>query len=52
MKVLFMPEVRQYFQELQEVLFEKEYFGLEEFAVQYVRDLILDIEKNASSASE
>lgn len=45
MKVLFMPEVRQYFQELQEVLFEKEYFGLEEFAVQYVRDLILDIEK-------
>lgn len=45
MKVLFMPEVRQYFQELQEVLFEKEYFGFEEFAVQYVRDLILDIEK-------
>lgn len=45
MKVLFLPEVRQYFQELEDVLFEKEYFGFEEFAVQYVRELILDIEK-------
>ena len=46
MKVLFLPEVRLYFQELQDILFEKEYFGFEESAVQYVRDLILDIEKN------
>lgn len=46
MKVLFLPEVRQYFQELEDVLFEKEYFGLEESAVTYVRDLVLDIEKN------
>ena len=45
MKVLFLPEVRLYFQELQDILFEKEYFGFEESAVQYVRDLILDIEK-------
>lgn len=45
MKVLFLPEVRQYFQELEDVLFEKEYFGFEESAVQYVRELILDIEK-------
>ena len=44
MKVLFLPEVRLYFQELQDVLFEQEYFGFEESAVQYVRDLILDIE--------
>lgn len=44
MKVLFLPEVRLYFQELQDILFEKEYFGFEESAVQYVRDLILDIE--------
>lgn len=44
MKVLFLPEVRQYFQELEEILFEKEYFGFEESAVQYVRELILDIE--------
>lgn len=44
MKVLFLPEVRQYFQELEEILFEKEYFGFEESAVQYVRELIWDIE--------
>lgn len=44
MKVLFLPEVRLYFQELQDILFEKEYFGFEESAVQYVRDLIFDIE--------
>lgn len=44
MKVVFLPEVRQYFQELEDVLFEKEYFGFEESAVQYVRELILDIE--------
>ena len=45
MKVLFLPEVRQYLKELQDILFEKEYFGFEELAVQYVRDLILDIEE-------
>lgn len=44
MKVLFLLEVRMYFQELQDILFEKEYFGFEESAVQYVRDLIFDIE--------
>lgn len=44
MKVLFLPEVRQYFQELEDILFEKEYFGFEESAVQYVRELIWDIE--------
>ena len=45
MKVLFLPEIRQYLKELQELLFEKEYFGFEESAVQYVRDLIFDIEE-------
>ncbi len=45
MTVLFLPEVRQYLKELQEILFEREYFGFEEAAVQYVRDLILDIEE-------
>ncbi len=45
MKVLFLPEVRQYLKELHGILFEKEYFGFEESAVQYVRDLILDIEE-------
>ena len=45
MRVLFLPEVRQYLKELHEILFEKEYFGFEEAAVQYVRDLIFDIEE-------
>ncbi|OJV37788.1 MAG: hypothetical protein BGO33_07490 [Bacteroidia bacterium 43-41] len=46
MKVLFLPEVRQYFHELEEVLFEKEYFGFEDSAVQYVRELIFEIENS------
>lgn len=45
MRVLFLPEVRQYLKELQYIHFEKEYFGFEEASVQYVRDLILDIEE-------
>jgi hypothetical protein len=45
MKVLFLPEVRRYFRELENVLFEKEYFGFEESAIQYVRELFFDIEK-------
>jgi len=44
MKVLFLPEVRQYFQELEDILFEKEYFGFEDHAIQYVRELIYEIE--------
>lgn len=32
MNVLFMPEVRLYLQELQDILFEKEHFGFEESA--------------------
>ena len=36
MKVLFLPEVRQYLKELQNTLFEKEYLGFEDAAVQTV----------------
>lgn len=46
MKVLFLPEIRQYFQELVDILFEKEYFGFEDSAVNYVRDLFFDIENS------
>lgn len=45
MKVLFSPKVRFYFQDLTDVLFEKEYFGFEESAVLYVRKLIMEIEE-------
>lgn len=43
MKVVFLPQVRIYFKELAEILFEKEYFGFEESAVKYVRELIFEI---------
>lgn len=41
MKVLFLPEVRTYFRELSEILFQKDYFGFEEYAINYVRELIM-----------
>lgn len=45
MRVLFLPEVRQYFSELIETLLDKEYFSFEDTAVEYVEELILDIER-------
>jgi len=46
MKVLIIPEVRQYFYELQYVLYEKDYFSYYEDAERYVEELIEDIKKN------
>ena len=43
MKVLFSPLVRSCFHELEEILYEKEYFGFEDSAIQYVRELIFEI---------
>ena len=43
MKVLFSPLVRSCFQEMEEILYEKEYFGFEDSAIQYVRELIFEI---------
>ena len=43
MMVFFLPEVRQYLRELVEILYEKGYFGFEESAIRYVRELIFDI---------
>ena len=43
MKVLFLPEVRDYFRKLAEVLYENDYFGFEETAIQYVENLFTDI---------
>ena len=43
MKVLFSPLVRSCFQEMEEILYEKEYFGFEDSAIQYVRELIYEI---------
>jgi hypothetical protein len=43
MKVLFLPEVRSYFKELSQILYEKDYFGFEDTAIAYVEDLFNDI---------
>ena len=43
MKVLAKPEVIDYLEELISILYEKEYFGYEEFAISYVDELIDNI---------
>ncbi|MDR0567487.1 MAG: hypothetical protein LBG47_10740 [Prevotellaceae bacterium] len=39
MKVLFLPEVREYFRELVQILYEKNYLGFESTALRYAEDL-------------
>lgn len=46
MKVLFLPEVRHYFKELSIILYQKEYFGFFERALQYADGLFSEIENN------
>lgn len=43
MRVLFLPEIENYLFDLAENLYQLEYFGFRENAVQYVTDLIQDI---------
>lgn len=45
-KVVFAPEVEEDLYELIEILVEKEYLGTYAFAISYVEDLVLDIQKN------
>jgi len=46
MKVIFLPDVRKYFNNLIPILYEKGYFGFRETAKKYVDDLFDDIEIN------
>ena len=46
MKIIALPEVEKYLEDLKMILFEKEYFGFEEAAQKYVDDLFLDIKTN------
>jgi len=46
MKVLILPEVRQYFYELSYILYEKDYFGFLDTSEKYVEDLVIDIKTN------
>ncbi len=43
MKVRFTPRVENYFYELEDILYEKGYFGFEESAHEYADELILEI---------
>jgi hypothetical protein len=43
MRIIFLPETLDYFNDLTTILYEKEYFGFEESALLYVDSLIDDI---------
>jgi len=51
MKVLFLPEIREYFEELSQTLYEKEYFGFYEDALQYADGLFTEIERDLPNKS-
>jgi len=46
MRVLFLPEVREYFDFLADILFEEEYFSFEENARRYAKEVFDNIEEN------
>jgi len=46
MNVLFTPEIQNYFDELECILYDKGYYGFEKSAIKYVDDLIYDIKAN------
>lgn len=46
MKILFLPEVIDYFLQLAETLYEKQYVGFEEYALKYSESLFDDIYNN------
>ena len=43
MNVIFLPEVRQYYDELEQILYDKGYFSYKELSKKYVKELIGDI---------
>ena len=46
MNVLFLPEVQEYYDELEHILYEKGYFSFPASSKKYVKDLIDDIRAN------
>lgn len=43
MRIVFLPEVIDYFNELVTILYEKQYFSFEEYAYDYLESLLDDI---------
>ena len=46
MNVIFLPEIRKYYDELEQILYDKGYFGFMESSKRYVKELIDDIVTN------
>lgn len=46
MRIVFLPETLDYFNELSTILYEKEYFGFEDSALSYVDSLMDDIKNS------
>ena len=46
MNVLFLPEVQEYYDNLEQILYEKEYFSFLDSSKKYVKELINDIKEN------
>jgi len=49
MRVIFLPKVQDYLDNLIPILYEKEYFGFKDSAVRYIDNLRKDIEINLST---
>ena len=49
MIVLFLPEVQEYYDNLEQILFEKGYFSFLDSSKRYVKELIDDIKTNLST---
>jgi len=45
-KVIFLPEVQEYYNNLEQILYEKGYFSFPDSSKEYVRDLVNDIKLN------
>ena len=50
-QVLALPEVRSYFAELMQILYNEGYFSFEANAIEYVTNLFTDIEQNLPTKS-
>ena len=50
-QVLALPEVRSYFADLMQILYNEGYFSFEANAIEYVADLFADIELNLPAKS-
>lgn len=49
MRVIFLPKVEDYLVELSEILYQREYFGFRESAVEYITKLVYDIHSTLHS---